>query len=194
MSKIFALSGSHGVGKTTLINKLTDFYKNKNDVKIFYEFNTGLFNVGFALNGKGKDFDEILFSQKIAFDLYKKTIDYYFARSDYDLVILDRSFIDTYIYSYYFAKFHNLSKKQKETLQAMFDETIKSSNKIQNILVPPFNSFADEVNRMSESSRNDIWQEFLQFFDTHFKHNYISLKFDNSNDRFNEVISLINKK
>lgn len=166
MSKLIALSGSHGVGKTTLFAKLADKVSdNDMDYKLFSEVNSGLFNLGFALNGEGNP-DDIFFSQQVAFDVGYAIIDYYSTKSDNTIVILDRSCIDTYIYTKYFFDNSEIEVQNKyiNMLNQMEIKCQSIVNYINNVIIYPFSQF-NTKNRMDYQSQSIIHQYFLDYFD-----------------------------
>jgi hypothetical protein len=195
MSYIIAFSGSHGVGKTSLVNKFDDAlgYNNLNSPhKIFKEFNTGLYNMGFALNGKGYDFDEVMFSQEQAFYLGYNVIKYYLSREDDDrLIFMDRTAVDTYIYTNYFAKKMHKSKNYQSLLQDMHVKSLEISKKVRHILVPPFEDFEVISDRMSIVERDQVWQDFLSFFNIELNNKHSILQGKTTELRYREILEII---
>jgi len=169
MSRIIAISGSHGVGKTTLVKSIKTTFNlenNTQNVKIFNEINTNLFNLGLALNGVSYDFDEIMFSQKKAFDLGLEIAQYYFHRNhDKRVILLDRSFIDTYIYTKYFLEQEESQiQNYKKMLNEMEKKCLENLDKVYHILLLPLTTFDGINERMSISEQKLIWDEFVLFF------------------------------
>jgi deoxyadenosine/deoxycytidine kinase len=169
MSRIIAISGSHGVGKTTLVKSIKTTFNlenNTQNVKIFNEINTNLFNLGLALNGVSYDFDEIMFSQKKAFDLGLEIAQYYFHRNhDKRVILLDRSFIDTYLYTKYFLEQEESQiQNYKKMLNEMEKKCLENLDKVYHILLLPLTTFDGINERMSISEQKLIWDEFVLFF------------------------------
>ena len=197
MSYIVAFSGSHGVGKTSLVNKF-DQALNSNHLntpyKIFKEFNTGLYNMGFALNGKGYDFDEVMFSQEQAFNLGYNVIKYYLSRNNDDRVIfMDRTAVDTYLYTYYFAKKFHKSNTYQSLLADMKLKSLEVTKKIHHILVPPFEDFEAISDRMSVIERDEVWQEFLSFFNVDPTAKFSLLKGKTTECRYKEIMDMLDQ-
>jgi hypothetical protein len=196
MVKIIALSGSHGVGKTSLVNKIFNEIQHQDSdnvaVKTFNEINTGLFNLGFCLNGKGIDFDEVMFSQKQAFDLGYNLFNYYLSRkNDNRIVFSDRSPVDTYIYSLYFLKQDQDNfNKYSSTIKEMEEKSFEIATKIETILVPPFEDFDQTAIRMNNKQQLDIWQIFKDYFSNNDNIHYKILKNQTTTSRFNEIMDL----
>ncbi len=196
MSHIIAFSGSHGVGKTSLVNKFDDALSYNasfnTPYKIFKEFNTGLYNMGFALNGKGYDFDEVMFSQEQAFYLGYNVIKYYLSRENDDrLIFMDRTAVDTYLYTYYFAKKMNKSKQYQSLLQDMHVKSLEIAKKVRHILVPPFEDFEVISDRMSVNERDQVWQEFLLFFNNELTNKFSILQGKTTDFRYKEIIEML---
>ncbi|MFL1780623.1 putative AAA domain-containing protein [Candidatus Hepatincolaceae symbiont of Richtersius coronifer] len=168
MTKIIVFSGSHGVGKTSLVKRIAkEFVINHSDskIKIFNEINSGFYKIGLALNGKGYDFDEVMFSQQKAFDLGYEIIKYYLTRSyDNRTILMDRSCIDTLIYSNYFINKNQQTAHYQEMLDKMYLQCAEIIDKVQHILVPPFNDFESLDERMNVQERDEIWKDFITYF------------------------------
>ena len=197
MAIVLSFSGSHGVGKTSLVNKISSQYSanfiNNEDYKIFKEINTGLFNIGFSLNGNGFDFDEVIFSQKQAFDLGYNLINYYLnKKNDERLIITDRSCIDTYLYTKYFVSKMKDISLYKELLLDMHNKSIEVMCKIINILVPPFSDFEILTDRMSIEQRDEIWESFTQYFSEYKKSSLVYTAQGQSTDKRSiEVLDIL---
>lgn len=89
---VISLSGTHCTGKTTLVNALKEdpFFQNA----VFLDSSgKGLSHLGIKINQGGDDISQLYFASK---DL-KQTLE----SQNEDLVILDRSIIDTWIYTKY---------------------------------------------------------------------------------------------
>lgn len=174
MAFIVSFSGSHGVGKTSLVDSiskcLATSVKENQNYKIFKEINTGLFNIGLALNGNGFDFDEVMFSQKQAFDLGYNICKYYGTKDqDKRIIFTDRSCVDTYIYTKYFVSklLENYDKSKYDSLlKEMAEKSADILKYVNTILIAPFNDFEVLQDRMSIQSRDEVWQEFLTYFDS----------------------------
>ena len=171
MSKIYLLSGTHLSGKSSLMkqidNLLNDNLLSKEDIKIFHEINYGLFKIGFLLNGKGS-IDELLFSQLQSLILYINIIKFYLKHDDiYKTIIIDRSFIDTIIYTRYFLKnIHNNYKLPQEFID-LEKEGLSLLNKLHHILIMPCNfsiSKLSDKDRMNLKSRAEIHDIFTSTF------------------------------
>ncbi len=196
MAIILSFSGSHGVGKTSLVNKISNEYAlnfSNQDYKIFKEINTGLFNIGFSLNGNGFDFDEVIFSQKQAFDLGYNLINYYLNKKNDDrLIITDRSCIDTYLYTQYFISKSKDSSDYHSVLLDMHNKSIDIMSKIISILVPPFNDFEILTDRMSIEQRDEIWSSFVNYFNENQKTSLVYIAKGQSTDkRSTEVLDIL---
>lgn len=193
MYKIIAFSGSHGVGKTSLVNKIcANINKtSQNQYKIFNEFNTGLYNMGFSLNGNGLDLDEVVFSQQQAFNLGYNTAKYYLNKhTDTRLIITDRSCIDTYLYTKYFVTKANQTSTYASLLQDMEAKSNQIANNIFTYLVPPFNDFDKTEVRMTIDERDDIWCLFKDYFA---KQNLCNtLTSNTTTERYKEFLSNLN--
>ena len=190
--KIISISGSHGVGKTSLINLIVnkfDPYSEK--FKFFKEINSGLFNIGFALNGKAHDFDEVMFSQEKAFYLGYETLKYYLNRTnDERVIITDRSCIDTYVYTDYFLKKHPEELvKYAELLEDMKIKSKEILSKVQHIFLPPFKDFEALEERMNLSDRDIIWKNFQECFLNERNDKFIILESNTTNERYHEILS-----
>jgi thymidylate kinase len=197
MAIVLSFSGSHGVGKTSLVSKISSQYStnfiNNEDYKIFKEINTGLFNIGFSLNRNGFDFDEVIFSQKQAFDLGYNLINYYLnKKNDKRLIITDRSCIDTYLYTKYFVSKMKDVNLYKDVLLDMHNKSIEVMSKIINILVPPFNDFEILTDRMSIEQRDEIWESFTQYFSEYKKTSLVyTAKAQSTEARSIEVLDIL---
>lgn len=196
MCKIISISGSHGVGKTSLLNlivKNPDFQEGR--IKFFSEFNSGLFNMGFPLNGEAYDFDEVMFSQSKAFSLGYETIKYYLDRRyDKRLILTDRSCLDTYIYTDYFLKKHSEHMdKYSSLLKEMQEKSKEVLNEINHIILPPFKDFEILEDRMSLLDRDNIWNNFNTHFLNPKNDKVIVLSSNTTQERYEEIIDLINK-
>ena len=202
MAFIVSFSGSHGVGKTSLVDSISQFlsasFQENQDYKIFKEINTGLFNIGLALNGNGFDFDEVMFSQKQAFYLGYNILKYYGTKeADKRVIFTDRSCIDTYMYTKYFvAKLvDNQDKKKYDSLlKDMAEKSEDILKHIHTILIAPFNDFEVLQDRMSIQSRDEVWQEFLTYFDLMASKQCMFYKTDTqtTEDRCKEVMDILN--
>lgn len=194
MCKIISISGSHGVGKTSLLKLIVkDSNLSEEQVKFFNEFNTGFFNMGFAFNCDGHDFDEVIFSQSKAFDLGYETIKYYLTRKeDRRIIITDRSCLDTYVYTDYF-----LSKNQDKAGRYInLIEDMKAKSKeilehVKHVFLPPFQDFENLEDRMSLSSRDEIWNSFKDKFLINKHNNILVLQSDTTAERCKEITDLI---
>jgi thymidylate kinase len=188
--KIISISGSHGVGKTSLINLIVDKFKVDNSkIKFFKEINSGLFNIGFVLNGKAYDFDEVMFSQQKAFYLGYETLKYYLSRNDDRLVITDRSCVDTFVYTDYFLK-KNADELPKYAgilldMQAKSQEILRNAH---HVFLPPFKDFEALEDRMSVSDRDIIWKNFQKCFLNESAAKFIILESNSTLERFDEII------
>lgn len=165
MCQFIAFSGSHGVGKTTLINKIAERLDSK--IKVFNEINTGLAHIGFPLNANGHDFHETMFAQKQAFYLSYHTICYYLSREfEERIVVSDRSCLDTYIYTSYFLNQYPEHKEEYAALLAdMATKSKEIMDKVTHVFLPPFVDFEETNMRMSMEDRNTIWHMFLQYLE-----------------------------
>ncbi|UQY80740.1 NadR/Ttd14, AAA domain conataining protein [Candidatus Hepatincola sp. Av] len=163
MCKFIAFSGSHGVGKTTLINKIAERLDSK--IKIFNEINTGLARIGFPLNANGHDFHETMFAQKQAFDLSYNTILFYLSRQyEERIIVSDRSCLDTYIYtSYFLSKYPEHQEEYGSLLADMAEKSKEIVEKVTHVFLPPFYDFEETNMRMTIEDRNAIWQKFLEY-------------------------------
>jgi thymidylate kinase len=188
--KIISISGSHGVGKTSLINLVQEkFDVNSAKIKFFKEINTGLFNIGFALNGRAIDFDEVMFSQQKAFNLGYETLKYYLNRNDDRLIITDRSCVDTFVYTDYFLK-KNAAElpKYAGVLADMQTKSQEILQHVHHVFLPPFKDFEALEDRMSVSDRDIIWHNFQKCFLSEQKAKFIILESNSTIERFDEII------
>ncbi|MCL2567069.1 MAG: AAA family ATPase [Alphaproteobacteria bacterium] len=191
MCKIISISGSHGVGKTSLINLIVDkFEVDSTKIKFFKEINSGLFNIGFALNGKAHDFDEVMFSQQKAFYLGYEILKYYLNRNnDNRLVITDRSCVDTFVYTDYFLKKHpNEMPKYADVLADMQSKSQEILQNVHHVFLPPFKDFEILEDRMSVSDRDLIWHNFQKYFLSENKAKFVILESNSTLERFDEII------
>ncbi len=194
MCKIISISGSHGVGKTSLFNLIMeDSYLLTEKIKYFKEFNGALFNMGFSLNGKGYDFDEVIFSQSKAFYLGYDTAKYYLAREQDDrLIITDRSCIDTYIYTDYFLSENSkYIKKYSDLLENMKNKSKEILQEVKHIFLPPFKDFEVLENRMSASDRDAVWDNFKNHFLNNENNNITVLSSNTTVERHKEIINIM---
>jgi nicotinamide riboside kinase len=192
MCKIIAFSGSHGVGKTSLVKKFAEHISA--DLKVFHEINTGLFKIGYALNGRAYDFDEVMFSQKQAFDLGYALIKYYLSKEDDRIILSDRSCIDTMIYTQYFLqKNPQYISKYAPMMEEMMEKNLEISSKIEHILVPPFEDFDDVSERMSVEERDLIWQAVASYFSKNVG-SYLKLAGASTDLRYEEVCQFLSSK
>ena len=196
MCKIISISGSHGVGKTSLLNLISkDSDLPPEKIKFFSEFNSGLFNMGFALNGKAHDFDEVMFSQLKAFTLGYETAKYYLGRNeDERLIITDRSCVDTYIYTDYFLKKHSEHmEKYSKLLKDMKEKSKEILSEMNHIFLPPFKDFEILEDRMSLSDRDNIWENFKEHFLSPKHDKSVVLSSNTTQERYKEIIEMINQ-
>lgn len=194
MCKIISISGSHGVGKTSLLNLIVKDSDLPSDrIKFFSEFNSGLFNMGFALNGKAHDFDEVMFSQSKAFDLGYETAKYYLDRiNDTRLIITDRSCVDTYVYTDYFLRKHpEQMDKYSNLLNSMKEKSKELLREMNHIFLPPFKDFEILEDRMSLLDRDNIWESFNNHFLTPKHEKSFVLSSNTTKDRYKEIIDMI---
>lgn len=191
MCQFIAFSGSHGVGKTTLINKIAERLDSK--IKIFNEINTGLAHIGFPLNANGHDFHETMFAQQQAFDLSYATICFYLAR-DFEerIVVSDRSCLDTYIYtSYFLEKYPEHQVRYAELLTDMANKSKEVVNKVTHVFLPPFTDFEETNMRMSMADRNAIWDRFLQYLKVNSPSNALVLNGATTTHRVEEFVNKV---
>ncbi len=194
MCKIISFSGSHGVGKTSLIGLLIrSFGNNPDSYKFFHEINSGLFNIGFNLNGVAYDFDEVVFSQNQAFLLGYNVAKYYLSRTkDSRLVISDRSCVDTYIYTNHFInKNPSIAHKYSDMILDMKHKSDEIMKEVHHILLPPFKDFNKADDRMSMEERDSIWSLFLEYAKSNKSFKYSVLMDPTTQERCNHVINLI---
>lgn len=201
MAFIVSFSGSHGVGKTSLVNNISNhlpsFLKENKDYKILKELNTSLFNIGLSLNGNGFDFNEVMFSQKQAFDLGYNICKYYIEKdSDNRIIFTDRCCVDTYLYTKYFlSKKLDVVNEYSDMLKDMELKTAEIIKNITTILISPFQDFEVLDDRMSIQERDDVWLEFLNYFDSMSnKCVYYKTNRQTTQERCLEVVSLLNPK
>lgn len=197
MHKIIAFSGSHGVGKTSLFTKIKDSHEGEK-LKFFKEFNTGLYNIGFSLNGNGYDFNEVMFSQNVAFHLAYETLNYYLNKENYPYkLVFDRTCVDTYLYTKFFLKRNSNWAEEfqhiERDLYKKSKEILKHEN-IYHMLCPPFKDF-DDRDRMNIEERDEIWFMFLEFFCENCPaKNYKVLEGATTAERYEEFNGFINTK
>ncbi|MDR0484877.1 MAG: ATP-binding protein [Alphaproteobacteria bacterium] len=191
MCKIISISGSHGVGKTSLIDLIiNNFSEHSEKIKFFKEFNSGLFAIGFALNGKAHDFDEVMFSQQKAFSLGYETLKYYLDRkSDKRLIITDRSCVDTYVYTDYFLKKHPEEfRKYSKLLEDMKTKSQEILREVNHVFLPPFKDFEVLEDRMSLNDRDIIWHNFQECFLSEKDAKCVILETNSTLERYDEIL------
>ena len=98
INNIISLSGSHGVGKTTLFNTLKKYFKDIDRVIFIPEFQTFFKSIGFEINKQNDKLENIIRSIYNGID-YKK---------DY-VYVTDRNQVDIDVYYVYF---NNLYKRK----------------------------------------------------------------------------------
>ncbi len=105
--KIFNIIGAHCVGKSSILNDLKQVYEK--EAWVFQEFVTGLYNLGFIINGESRSFVDVCFSEEQMFNLSYNTVKYFLLErkkfvqeKDIKYIFTDRGFFDTFIYLKYF--------------------------------------------------------------------------------------------
>jgi predicted ATPase len=159
------LAGSHGVGKTTQLQKIKTHFEKSKKVIFIEEINTALANLGLAIDGKGKDFDFVMQTQLIALNLGIEVLSLLKERKEN--VYMDRCFLDTFVYTMYFFF------KQKENSESsslifniiknIIEEKVYLLKKGVNIyILEPSKDFFDSKGRMDRDSQLAIHGIYLE--------------------------------
>lgn len=155
MAKIISISGTHCTGKSTLVEAL----KKRPELKdaIFLKSSgraLAKHNPRVKINEDGDFYTQ----------LYQMTrdIETLLEVSGNDLVICDRSFLDTFMYSFYLFKHNKLSGKQMDIISDL-KTAVQSLVRFDKVfLLRPSFDLQNEENR---SMNKDFQQEMFELFD-----------------------------
>ncbi len=150
--KVFNIIGAHCVGKSSILQDLKETYGQR--AWVFQEFVTGLYNLGFIINGDSRDFVDVCFSEEQMFNLSYNTAEYFLLKRELfskkeqvDYVFMDRGFFDTFVYLKYFwelntnknPKYEEYITKLKAAIDKFYFEILpKVKNNFFMIFVRPF--------------------------------------------------------
>ena len=143
---VISLSGTHCTGKTTLVNALKEdpFFQNA----VFLDSSgKGLSHLGIKINQGGDDISQLYFASK---DL-KQTLE----SQNEELVILDRSIIDTWIYTKYLYSQDKVSTPTMTAVSVIKNNLVKLIDHVF-LLEPSF-----ELVREAERSMNKGFQDTI---------------------------------
>ena len=182
MGKIISISGTHCTGKTTLVEALKKRPELQNAVF--------LKSSGRALAAKNPQVkvneDGNFYTQ-----LYQmaRDVETLLEVSNEPLVICDRSYIDTYIYSLYLYNHGKLTSRQMAVLQGMADAmgNLVSFDKV--FLLRPSFELQNEVNR---SMNKEFQTEVYNLFDEAKLMNWDYLP-DNNEERIKTIVDYVTK-
>ena len=147
----YALTGSHGVGKTSIINGLEDFLIEKGIKTITNSSKArNLKNIGFKINDNANDASELLLASN------------HIGRFNEDNWFADRCIIDTYGYTCHNFFHGRVKKKTHSTIEHMTKEFVKLYDKIFYIPIE-FPMVSDGVRKDDELYRQIIDQYIKNF-------------------------------
>lgn len=181
---VISISGTHCTGKTTLVEKLKQMPEFK-DVVFLKSTGKGLQDLGLKINEDGDYLTQLYIICKDIIQIIEN--------KDKKLVICDRCFIDTYLYSYYLYRKKKLTNEQTHALGTLIESIETSFNFIDRIflLKPTF-----EPQEEPERSLNLIFQKEIEgLFDDFQKENsqkveYLPNKDDQRINRIKEYLNL----
>jgi predicted ATPase len=178
--KRFSISGSHSVGKTTLINRFIEL-TNSHDVKIIPEIARILISKGFLLNqditewGIVNYVQEYLFNERIC---------------DADVILSDRSLIDLLAY----IKTNDSVKIRKKYVQLVEEVVFEESKRFNSYFYLPieFPLVLDNVRPIDISYQKDV-DDTLNGLFKHYNIQPFIIKGD-IDKRANDVLNIIYDK
>lgn len=170
MNKPIFVSGSHGSGKTTLINKL---------LKKYNVFMDNDFDLDFSIEFSGlkqlSDFERCLI--RLYHRIYLTTHSYEMAETNPDKVIItSRGIYDSEAYINTYSRGDWISKNQKDKLDFILNNRILQPYTI--ILNPPFEvikeRLTNRINQHTRALRDDLFKredtdEFLKVMNVYFE-------------------------
>lgn len=152
MTLIIGISGTHGVGKTTLINTVND----KNILQN-YHFSSGntrwIQSLGFKINEDGDDTTQKFIAMKMLYDI-----------SIHDNLVTDRTTIDCYVYTKYLYDKGKITLKTIEEMKILLNRTINRYDYIFYIR-PEFEMEDDGIRSINQEFKDSIHHIFEKTLD-----------------------------
>lgn len=151
----FSISGTHCTGKTTLIEKLKEVYRDNPEVSFYKSSTRDALKYGLTINEEASDEGQIYIASRDIVSFYEL--------GTTPIVVSDRSIIDTYVYSYYFWSKGLIGRETVDYISGLCSKMISKYEKI--FLLPiELPLVRDGVRSEDEEFRNEIGKVFDDMF------------------------------
>jgi thymidylate kinase len=174
----YALTGSHGVGKTSIINGLEDFLIEKHITAITNSSRARNIKAsGLNINDKADDITELLIASN------------HISHFSNDNWFADRSIIDTYAYAEVSHRRGNISAKTFNTISHLAVNFVGLYDIIFYIPIE-FDMVSDGIRKDDESYRKEVDKEIVNFLEYHKKFEILSGSVENRVSKAQSLIDL----